>query len=194
MRGNPQIWRKDKMNSIHGYSNELEKVMTVQEAKECIENINANLKNTRKLLLDLYEREGWRALGYDSWRICVATEFKQSQAYLYRQLEAAQTEKAISPMGEKEIPERHLRPLTKLAPSEQKKVWDKVIKTAPEGKVTAKHVEETVKELKHTETYPVSDAMAFAGIAISQLQRIRDDDPLRKEAIQKVYDWCTTNI
>ena len=90
----------------------------------------------------MYEREGWKALGYDSWRACVASEFKQSQAYLYRQLEAAQTERAISPIGEKQIPESHLRPLTHLEPSEQKEVWDKAVKTAPEGKVTAKHVEE----------------------------------------------------
>jgi DNA-directed RNA polymerase subunit H (RpoH/RPB5) len=96
------------------------------------------------------------------------------------------------------IPERQLRPLVPVKdPEERREVYQRAIDTAPNGKVTAKHIEETVKEtqgIKHTETYPVSDAMTFAGIAISQLERIRDDDPLRKEAIQKVFTWCSKNI
>lgn len=63
------------------------------------------------------------------------------QSYLYRQLEAAKTEKVISPIGEKEIPESVLRPLTSLPPDQQREVFQKAVETAPEGKVTAKHVE-----------------------------------------------------
>lgn len=96
------------------------------------------------------------------------------------------------------IPERQLRPLVPVKdPEERREIYQRAVETAPEGRVTAKHIEETVKEtqgIKHTETYPVSDAMTFAGIAISQLERIRDDDPLRKEAIQKVFTWCSKKI
>jgi hypothetical protein len=88
--------------------------MTDKEARECVVKINANMSNVRKLVLELHEREGWSAMGYASWRECVVAEFQSSQAYLYRQLEAAQTEKVISPIGEKDIPESQLRPLTKL--------------------------------------------------------------------------------
>jgi hypothetical protein len=88
--------------------------MIYKEARECVDQINANMTNIRALVLDLHDRKGWEALGYVNWRECVTKEFQSSQAYLYRQLEAAQTEKVISPMGEKEIPERQLRPLTKL--------------------------------------------------------------------------------
>jgi hypothetical protein len=102
----------------------------------------------------------------------------------------------------KEIPERHLRPLTSLPPEEQREVYQKAVETAPDGKVTAKHVEETIKEVKkskgpekqegecrYTETYPVTDALIFAGFAISQLERIRDDDPKREDAFVKIETW-----
>lgn len=60
-------------------------------------------------------------------------EFGNSQAYLYRQLEAAQTEKVISPMGEKQIPERQLRPLVTLRddPEKQREAWTRAVETAP---------------------------------------------------------------
>ena len=45
------------------------------------------------------------------------------------------------------------------------------------------------KALKHTETHEVSDAVSFATIAISQLSRIRKDDPKRFEAFEMVTDW-----
>ena len=60
-------------------------------------------------------------------------EFSSSQAYLYRQLEAAQTERNICATAQN-IPERQLRPLTKLRdnPEAQKEAWEKAVDTAPE--------------------------------------------------------------
>ncbi len=185
-------------------------LMTKQEARACVEDIKASDRNTRALLLDLYERHGWEALGYNSWRACVVGEFKQSERYLYKQLEAAQVEKAICPKGQNQeigqIPERHLRPLTSLPPDEQREVYQRAVETAPEGKVTAKHVEETVKEVIerkeptnkngyiYTKTYPVSDAMAFVTMAITQLERIRPNDPKRKEALLRMIRWAENKI
>lgn len=177
----------------------MQKIMTPQEARTCIDEINGNLRNTRALLLDLYEREGWRALGYENWEKCVTSEFKEKRAYLFYQLAAAKAEKNIiaqSTTVDKigTIPERHLRPLTSLAPEQQREVYEKAVETAPDGKVTAKHVEETVKEMSqkghtHTETYLVTDALIFAGFAITQLERIRDDDPKMEDAFVKVETW-----
>jgi len=46
-----------------------------------------------------------------------------------------------------EIPESQLRPLTKLRnkPDQQREAWQKVVETAPEGKVTAAHVSDFPK-------------------------------------------------
>ena len=48
--------------------------MTSDEAHAAIERINRHLDNARALLLDFHEREGWRALGYNSWRACAQHE------------------------------------------------------------------------------------------------------------------------
>lgn len=114
--------------------------MTEAEARECVNKINANMSNVRLLVLDLYECEGWAAMGYASWRECVTAEFKQSQRHLYEQLEAAKVEKNICAIAQKqEIPESQLRPLTKLRdnPEQQRQAWKQAVETAPEGKVTA---------------------------------------------------------
>jgi len=42
---------------------------------------------------------------------------------------------------------------------------------------------------KHTETYEVSDAMQFAEIAVSQLERIPRNDHEREQAFDRVYKW-----
>jgi hypothetical protein len=187
-RGNGILKGKIIMNELS------ENIMSVQEARECITRINSNLIDTRTLILDLYERQGWKALGYKNWRECAVTEFNQSQQYLYRQLEAAKAEKNISPIGEK-IPESQLRPLTHLEPEQQREVWQKAVETAPKGKVTAKHVEETVDWVvpKNKKLGPPSNGMQFARMAILDLGKIMEDDLEREEAFNTVKQWIKDN-
>jgi hypothetical protein len=98
--------------------------------------------------------------------------------------------------------ESQTRPLSKLGPVQQREAWKQAVETAPEGKVTAAHVYKIVKEMtelkikeepskEQEEKRPndPSDAMYFVGIAISQLERIRDDDPLRGDALEKIMNW-----
>ena len=44
--------------------------------------------------------------------------------------------------------EKVLRPLTPLPPEKQREVWKEAVETAPDGKVTAKHVQERGGENK----------------------------------------------
>jgi site-specific DNA-methyltransferase (adenine-specific) len=100
--------------------------MGPSEARECVEAINRHMDGARRLLLDLYEREGWRALGYASWRECVVAEFHQSQAYLYYQLDAARIERQISTIVETgdapQLPEFHLRQIAALPATDRREV------------------------------------------------------------------------
>jgi phage N-6-adenine-methyltransferase len=123
--------------------------MTATEARYCIDEIKGHVGKARAMLLDLYERGGWRALGYENWHTCVAAEFGQGQSYLYYQLQAAKIERNISTVVENEesIPERHLRPLAQLQPAQQAEAWQRAVETAPEGKVTAAHVQAVVDEI-----------------------------------------------
>jgi len=107
---------------------------------------------------------------------------------------------------QKPTTESQVRPLTKLEPEQQKEVWEKAVQTAPDGKITARHVQKIVNEAMETkrpepetstynrvEAQPVSDAMIFAGMAISQLERIRSDDPKRIQALDRVAQWIQKN-
>src|SRR4051794_21072052 len=98
--------------------------MTAEEARACVVRIRTHLAGARAELLRLHEAEGWRALGYDSWRACVVAEFAQGQAALYRELQAARIEARVSSALELgSIPARHLIPLDRLPEEEQAEAW-----------------------------------------------------------------------
>ncbi len=91
------------------------------------------------------------------------------------------------------IPETHLRPLTRIKdPEKQREIYQKAIETAPEGKITGVHVENVVREitgLSPTKRMGSSDALKLATNAISQLKKIRNDDPEREKALNQVLSW-----
>jgi hypothetical protein len=129
------------------------------EARACVAAIIQGFDNLRALVLELYEREGWRALGYASWRACVVAEFERCQSYLYRLLEAAQIEKEISPMGEPgSIAERKLRALKKLEPGQRREVWDAACAASPGRMPTSREVENLVAQRRR----PTADGPAPA--------------------------------
>ena len=47
-----------------------------------------------------------------------------------------------------QIGEKHIRPLTSLPAEAQPIVWQRAVETAPNGKVTAKHVEEAAETME----------------------------------------------
>jgi hypothetical protein len=148
--------------------------MIYKEARECADKINANMNNVRGLVLELYERKGWAALGYGTWRECVTAEFKQGQAYLYYQLEAAQIEQNLGKstlVDSEQIPETHLRPLSKLEPAQQREAWQKAIDIAPEGKVTAAIVNKIVKDIISPPTQKTKEKAGEDSDAVFQLKR-----------------------
>ena len=104
--------------------------------------------------------------------------------------------------------EFHIRPLARLESSQQREAWQKAVETAPEGKVTAAHVARVVKGMTEPEEIKGCDdrrnkaptcntcteAMQFAVIAISQLERIRNDDPDRVAALNRVKNWINNKL
>jgi hypothetical protein len=118
--------------------------LTEGEARKIIDRIHQHIGDVRYELLRLYDGEGWKALGYKSWRGCVEAEFGQKQNYLYKLLNAAEVERNICTIVQKSepLPETHARVLAELTPEQQREVYAEAIKTA-DGKLTAKHIEET---------------------------------------------------
>ena len=124
------------------------RMMTDAEARECVAKINAGINNIRQLVIDLHDREGWSAMGYENWTACVEQEFKQCRSYIFFQYAAARIEMNVSGSTKVDlgkIPETHLRPLNRLEPGQQRIAWQQAVDTAPEGKVTAAHVSKVVK-------------------------------------------------
>ena len=126
----------------------------------------------------------------------------------YYLISASEVEKNLSTMVDKPATERQARPLSKLEPEQQRQAWQKAVETAPEGKVTAAHVARVVKGMTEPEEIKGGDdrrnkaptcntcteAMQFAVIAISQLERIRNDDPDRVAALNRVKNWINNKL
>lgn len=131
-------------------------LMSLAEARAVTEQIKSNLTQTRALLLEMYERQGWQVLGYESWRAYGQEEFGYSETHIYRLMDAAKVERDISPIGENGsvIPESHLRPFASIPSDLRAELWQTAIQTAPNGRVTAAHVESVVDVYKHPREYP----------------------------------------
>lgn len=131
--------------------------MSAEEARVAVEEIKGNLESLRRKLLELERREGWKALGYASWRECAVAEFGHSVGYVYKLLTAAQVEEnlAFSPIGETndspigEIPVSQLVELGKLPPEQQLNGFRRAEElAASEGKRrTAAHVRASVQSV-----------------------------------------------
>lgn len=175
--------------------------MTYDEARECADKIKVNLNNIRQLVFDLHDREGWSALGYASLKECVRKEFKQAERYIYYQYRAAEIEMNVSDCTMVQlgaIPERQLRPLAKIKnPEQRREAWHKAVATAPDGKVTAAHVNKVVREMTvgQEKSIPAPqphikpDAIQLAETAITQWEMIASDDPRREEGLRKIKKW-----
>jgi hypothetical protein len=99
--------------------------------------------------------------------------------------------------------ESQIRPLTKLPPEKQAKAWMKAVETAPEGKITAKHVQQvvntmtgkaTVKGKKDKQPGEAVDAFQLAEMSINQLKQIANHDPQKAAALNYVEEWIENNI
>lgn len=131
--------------------------MTAAEARECTELIRKDLATIETIqvrLLDMERRQGFKALGYSSWREWATKEYSNSsQAYLYRLLAAAKVEANLatdSTIVEIDIPISQLTELAKLPAPQQPVALQKADELAmAKGKPrTAADVADAVRQLK----------------------------------------------
>lgn len=131
-------------------------MMDEQEARACVTRIKTRIDVARGELLELHDREGWRAMGYKNWETCARQEFGGSAAQMYRLLSAAQIERAIdSPIGE--YPESHLREVARLDTPDQQKLALDQARAKTNGKPTAKDVRQAAAEMTAPDLPPEYD-------------------------------------
>jgi hypothetical protein len=161
---------------------------------ELEETIEKNLKSFYEVgfaLMQIRDNKLYRE-NYITFEHYCKEKWHMSRPRAYQLIAAAEVQDDLSTTVD--IPERQTRPLAKLPREDREEAYQKAVETAPEGKVTARHIEETVKEMKHTETYPVCNAMTYAHMAILQLDKIMDDDPTKIKAWNSVIDYCLKKI
>ena len=66
----------------------------------------------------------------------------------YQLMEAATVVQNLNPGSQTPTGERYVRPLVKLEPDQQRIAWERALESAPNGKVTALHVQRVVDQLK----------------------------------------------
>ena len=64
--------------------------MTLEEARETDRLIKRHINTTRYLLLDMRDRQGWKALGYESFKEYGEKELGYSEVHVYRLVDAAE--------------------------------------------------------------------------------------------------------
>jgi hypothetical protein len=122
-------------------------IMNREEALEWKARFGTAAHELRRLIWEGHERLAYRALGYQTWTDCVdaiADEYGLSKRHLWRLNSANFTESLLTPGSVGRIPEKHLRPLTRVKPEQRPEAWQKAVETAPEGRLTAAHVQAAV--------------------------------------------------
>lgn len=85
-------------------------------------------------------------LGYETFEAYCRDRWDFNRAHAYRLINSATVMNTVSPIGDtKPATESQCRPLSKLPPAQQIQAWEKAVESAPEGKVTARHVARIVK-------------------------------------------------
>jgi hypothetical protein len=169
--------------------------------------INKNLQSFYELgnaLREIRDKRLYRdVLGFDTFEEYCKMKWGMGRNYINRYISSSDVVNNLVTMGTRPTNERQARPLTRLEPEQQIEAWRKVVEIAPEGKITAALVTRVVKQIEKKyepvgetqmdkKEYPYSDADDFVTIAISQLERIRHDDPLKKQALDRLKKWVTT--
>lgn len=116
--------------------------VTIERGLSTFNEVGKSLLTIRKQRLYRESHKTFEDYCQDRWGI--------QRAHAYRLIESAEVVQNLSPIGDI-LPstESQARPLTQLEPQAQREVWQRAVETAPEGKVTAKHVERTVTEWKY---------------------------------------------
>ena len=127
--------------------------MTLDEAVETDRLIKRHINTTRYLLLDMRDRKGWKALGYESFKDYGEKELGYKETRIYQLVDAAEISLQLgydSTIVESTPKESQLRPLKAVPEEERKAIWDEATRKAEaeHAKLTAQRVEDAVREWK----------------------------------------------
>lgn len=147
-------------------------------------------------LMEVRDNRLYRA-EYDTFEQYCRERWQFSKTHANRFIESSKVIENLTPIGVKPENLEQTRPLAKLHAKEQKEVWQEAVETAPEGKVTAKHVESVVAKTLNKERPPAeesySSGLVYVEFAISQMERIHPKDTQKQAAWARMRQWLNDN-
>ncbi len=123
-----------------------------------------------------------------------------------RLIQSAEIITNLEPIGSKPEAESQARPLVHLDPPRQREAWSRAVETAPNGKVTAKHVESVVSEMDgraavkaeilrdFTPARPLPDQSSFLGEPDEEPEPSIPDPPTDTFADRWLKYWEKINV
>jgi hypothetical protein len=122
------------------------------EARQCVEEINACCNRIRQLLVDLESRQGYLALGFTSMSgLMKSGLLTKARSTLQLELQAGRIEKEYLNVPVGTMPERQLRPLSKLKPEYYSVVLSQAEEIAGDRPLTEKDVSAAVATMLLTD-------------------------------------------
>ena len=103
----------------------------------------------------------YEAKGYDRFDEYCRDQWDMGKAYANRLISGAQTAELVATIvADAPSNAAQVQPLTKLPPDRRPEAWAKAVDTAPDGKLTAKHVAQVVADMlppKEPREPPIKD-------------------------------------
>lgn len=128
--------------------NELEKTR-LTECESIIEHGMKTFVEVGTALIEIRDSRLYHT-EYSTFEDYCRERWGMSRPKAYQLIDAAGVVNNLSTMVDiVPINERQARPLTKLEPEQQREAWTRAIETAPEGKITAAHVQSAVDEIRY---------------------------------------------
>jgi hypothetical protein len=96
----------------------------------------------------------YRERGFETFETYCRQRWEMSKTHANRAITAAAIVSDLTPIGVIPTSESHVRPLLRLPESDRALAWESVVESAPDGKITAKHVADVVRERLGTDSAP----------------------------------------
>lgn len=150
-------------------------------------------------------------LGFETFEEYCKAKWDFTSNYARRLIGSAETIDNIKnvPIGTLPATESQTRPLSRLEPEKQREAWREAVETAPEGKVTAAHVNKVVKKYRlegavgtvektgaekaEPEGDLPDDGLKLCDKAIAQMAKIHKTDIYREKAFDRMQAWLNEN-
>ncbi len=118
---------------------------SLAELEDVIERGQTTFVEVGNALAAIRDGRVYKQAGFTTFETYCKERWGWTRRYVDRNIAASAFAERLGPAGPQPECEKHVRPLTRLPATEQADAWREAVETAPDGKVTARHVAEVVK-------------------------------------------------